>query len=101
MIYGMTPAQFEILDVLVVKPLKLAGADVFIFGSRATGKHHSHSDVDLLYQVPEGTALPPGFISNLSEAIEESKFPFAVELVADTDLAESYRPTVLAQKKRL
>lgn len=98
--YGMTDEQFELLDRLVLRPLKNRGAEVFLFGSRSIGKHHSHSDVDLLYRVP-GAALPAGFMSEIAESIEESRFPFAVELVEERDLAESYRVTVKSQMKRL
>ena len=99
MIYGMTEQQFHILDELVIQPLKKHGAQVYIFGSRATGSHHPHSDVDLLYRLVAKT--PEGFISSIKEAIEESRFPFAVDLVADDDLAASYRGNVMGTMKQL
>lgn len=93
--FGMTSDQYKILDQLVIQPLKDGGARVFIFGSRVTGTHHSHSDVDLLFKVSQ--ELPSGLISNVKENIEESKFPFAVDLVNDSDLAASYRESVESQ----
>jgi predicted nucleotidyltransferase len=83
----MTEEQFNILDQLVIAPLKENGCQVYVFGSRASSKYHSHSDVDLLYfpTIP----LPIGFISGLKEAIEESRFPFRVDLVNESELAAS------------
>lgn len=97
MIYGMSEEQFEILNRMVLLPLKQHGAKVFIFGSRATGQHHPYSDVDLLYKAD--TSFPSGFIAKIQEAIEESRFPFTVDLVAEENLASSYRPSVIPQMK--
>jgi predicted nucleotidyltransferase len=101
MTYGISEKNFELLDLLVLTPLKEQGADVYLFGSRASGTFHSHSDVDLLYKLPQGQELPPGFLSQLREAIDESRFPYIVELVDDRDLASSYRTRVEAQLVRL
>jgi hypothetical protein len=40
-------------------------------------------------------------ISKLKETIEESNFPFTVELIDWADLAESYKPNVEKEKVRL
>ncbi len=92
--FGMTEDQFQILDSLVIGPLKKNGARVFLFGSRATGQHHPHSDVDILYKPGPNFELATNLISEIKESIEESRFPFKVELVAESDLAESYKPSV-------
>ena len=95
--FGITSSQFEILDQLVIQPLKNQGAKIFIFGSRTTDNYHSHSDVDLLYQMPESRQLSTNILSDIKETVEESKFPFSVDLVASEDLAKSYRETVQSQ----
>ncbi len=97
--YGMTEEQFAILDQLVIQPLRTHGAEVFIFGSRALGTNHPHSDVDLLFKSNVTEKIPANKIAVLKEAIEESKFPFTVDLVDDSELAESYRPQVIASIK--
>ncbi|NCN41778.1 nucleotidyltransferase domain-containing protein [bacterium] len=97
--YGMTPSQYKILENLVIQPLKDSGARVFIFGSRVTEAHHPHSDVDLLYKLSD--ELPPSLISDVKENIEESNFPFAVDLVNDSELASSYRESVESQLEEL
>lgn len=95
----MTAEQFKLLERIVINPLKQMGCRVYIFGSRATGRNHPHSDVDLLYS--GSSAFKPGFLSEIKEAIDESRFPFIVELVAEEDLVESYRPSMQASRIEL
>ena len=95
--FGMNNQQYEILNKLVIGPLKKQGAQVFIFGSRTGDQHHPYSDVDLLFKLAPSTLLPSGFIAKIKEDIEESKFPFKVDLVDDQALANSYRPSVYSQ----
>jgi predicted nucleotidyltransferase len=97
--FGMTEQQFQILDKLVIQPLKQQGAEVFIFGSRLAKYHHHHSDVDILYRLPGPIGC--GVISEIKEAIEESRFPFMVDLVAEADLVESYRDNILHSMQKL
>jgi predicted nucleotidyltransferase len=89
----MSPAHYEQLVELVIQPLKDQGAQVFLFGSRSTGRNHPNSDVDLLYRGD----VPLEIISKIKEDIEDSLFPFAVDLVNEADLVESYRQSVSAQ----
>ena len=96
--FGLTDAQFKILNELVIQPLKAQSLEVYIFGSRATGKHHTHSDVDIIFVVPKGKALPLGFVAKITEAVEESRFPFKVDLVNEDQLASSYREQVHASR---
>ena len=94
--FGMTDEQYQLLNKLVIEPLKKNNAKVFIFGSRVGTKYHSHSDIDILFQKPDASTLPAGLLSEIREAIEESRFPFTVDLVDKEELASSYRSSVLA-----
>lgn len=94
--FGMTDDQFQLLHKLVITPLKQNNAKVFIFGSRVGSKFHQHSDVDILFQLPANVQLPAGFISQIRENIEESRFPFIVDLVNKTELASSYHQSVFS-----
>lgn len=96
MTYGMTADQYDLLKNLVIDPLKKQNCQVFIFGSRAKGSAHSHSDVDLLFRPDKTKKIPAGFISQITENIEESRFPFMVDLVEEQYLAASYRESVFA-----
>lgn len=93
--FGMTAEQYELLNHLVIMPLKNQGFHVYIFGSRVGEKFHSHSDVDLLFKSDSEIFLPSGFLSKIKENIENSRFPYLVDLVEEKYLASSYRNSVL------
>lgn len=97
--FGISDSHFQLLSKLVVEPLKDKGARVYIFGSRVTGRHHPHSDVDILYSVDQ--RLPTGFLAEVKERIEESRFPYTIDLVAERDLADSYRENVFRQRQEV
>ena len=96
--FGLTEDQFQILNQIVLSPLKSHGATVWIFGSRARGDHKAFSDVDIMYENKENTQFPLGFIGHLKDEIEESRLPFKVDLVDANEMAESYRSGVLADR---
>lgn len=97
----MLPKEFEILYETIVNPLKDAGATVWIFGSRARGDHKKNSDVDILYEFPANAKIPSGLIFSVKEELDDSRFPFIVDLVALKDLAKSYSSGVLTDRKLL
>ena len=68
-----------------------SGATLFLFGSRARGDHQKFSDLDILVVSKED---PSQLMREISERLEESNFPYKVELVWDQNLAESYRASV-------
>ncbi len=97
--FGMTQEQFTLLERLVINPLKSCGAVVYIFGSRVAKNNHHFSDVDILYS--SNVRIPSAVISKIKEDIEESRFPFAVDIVAESDLAEGYRESVQQSRVRI
>ena len=96
---GLEPEEVDFLLSKVVLPLEAAGAEVGCFGSRATGSHHKWSDIDLL--IMHDNARIRSTISRLNEYLEDSRFPYKVDLVPEADLAESYRGSVMAALRRL
>jgi type I restriction enzyme S subunit len=94
--FGLSPAQWSILQKNLIRPLKDHQCHVWVFGSRATGNHRPFSDIDILYQ-PSST-LPEHLIGAIEENMELSALPIKVDLVSNEDLAESYRDTVEKQK---
>lgn len=99
--FGLTKAHFSILDQLLIQPLKLSGAKVWIFGSRARGDHRPASDVDIIYELPSGHSLPSGLLFTITSNMEESRFPYLLDLVNVKDLALSYREGVMSEKIEL
>ena len=98
MIPGLSETEFQFLNEKLLLPLKKHGAQVFLFGSRATGKHQKFSDIDLLYVDNERQPLTGPFIYTLLSEIEDSNFPYKIDLVKDLELAVSYRANVDNQK---
>jgi len=85
--FGLSQDEYELLENLVVKPLRERGAVVWCFGSRARGTQHKFSDIDLM--VDTTTDLSP-LIAQLIEDIVESHFPYKVDIVQRIDFAQSY-----------
>ena len=98
MIEGLTEGEFQFLNEKLIQPLKKHGAQVFLFGSRANGKFQKFSDIDLLYVESDQQSLPGYFIYSLLAEIEESNFPYKIDLVNEQELATSYRANVELQK---
>jgi predicted nucleotidyltransferase len=88
--FGLTTEELQLLKTIVLIPLKKRGAKVYIFGSRACGKHHPFSDIDLLFEQNPNNLFSISEISEIRENLENSELPFKVDLVDSFDLAKSY-----------
>lgn len=94
--FGLESKHWKIIDKILLKPLTKAGCEVWIFGSRAREDHKPFSDLDvLILGNPE-----PRLISQIREQLEESLIPIRVDLVLDSELAESYRNSVKKDRIR-
>lgn len=98
--FGLSPSEFDFLQAHLIQPLKDCGARVFIFGSRATGKYQQFSDIDILF-VDSASVIQDSFLNELKNKIEESSFPYKLDLVNNSQLASSYRAQVESQKIEL
>lgn len=96
--FGLSEAEYSLFEALVVRPLQREGVRLYVFGSRARGKHHPFSDLDILMVIPEGNSSLGALLAEVREKIEESTFPVKVELVDEAQLADSYRKSVEADK---
>ena len=70
--------------------------ELYIFGSRATGKYRAYSDIDLLLMA---TDYDEEALSRID--FSESDLPYKVDLVLFTELFEDYREKVLQEMVRL
>jgi predicted nucleotidyltransferase len=95
--FGLEKPDLELLENLVLNPLKKLHAKVFIFGSRATGQNQKYSDIDLVYFADPGRPILGAEISPILENIENSNLTIKVDLVAIENLAKSYRDRVLKE----
>jgi predicted nucleotidyltransferase len=99
--YGLSEKEFQFLKEKLIQPLKDYHCRVYLFGSRATAKQKKFSDIDILYSVDQNHPLPSYFISNLLIELEDSNFPYKVDLVDDKKLAKSYQPQIENEKIEL
>jgi uncharacterized protein len=94
--FGLSADDHEILEELVLIPLSTVGANFWCFGSRARGDFSKFSDIDILVS-PKNAELE-SVLSLVREKIEQSNFPYKVDLVFEVDVAASYRKQVQAEK---
>ncbi len=97
MTFGLSDDQYEILDSLLISPLKNKGYSIWVFGSRARGDHHRFSDIDLLYAAPDN-GEDSLLVSKILEDLTNSNLTIKVDLVNNESLAESYRENVLRDR---
>ena len=99
--YGLLDSELQFLNEKIVQPLKLQKAKVYLFGSRATGKFKKFSDIDLLYVPNKNHPILLTVITQIILNLEESDFPYKVDLVNNLELASSYRTNVDKDKIEL
>ena len=72
---------------------------VFIFGSRATGKAPKYSDYDI--GIWGKKPLPPKIKILIEEALEESDLPYTVDVVDFSLVPSNFKKVALSKIKRL
>lgn len=98
MISGLSATERRFLHDEVIQPLQRAGYRVWCFGSRARGDERRFSDVDLLVS---GDGNPRRLVGAIEERLVDSNFPYKVDIVIESDLAEAYRDRVLRERTPL
>ena len=94
---ALSPAQRVLVRQLIDGVLP--GAQVAVFGSRATGHARPFSDLDLLFIEP--ARLTWAQRADLRDAFEASALPFGVDVVELDGLAEGMRQRVLTEAQPL
>ena len=95
--FGLSPQQIEFINKTVVDPLRKKGAVVYCYGSRARGDYKKFSDLDLMVESEDKKNLDLG---KLMEILQNSNFPYKVDIVHFSDFAESYKPSYQKDKIR-
>lgn len=85
--FGLTQSEYDFILNQVVEPLRSRGAIVWCFGSRARGDYQKFSDLDLMVESEEDLS---GTLSSLRELVEESNFPYKIDLAQKKYFASSY-----------
>lgn len=90
----LTPQELRVIFDYIVIPLNKLNSEVYLFGSRATNKAKKYSDVDILVKPLSPDKNIQRQVSEIEEKIENSNFPYKVDIVLETNLANSYREEV-------
>jgi uncharacterized protein len=75
------------------------GAQILVFGSRATGKARPFSDLDLLLSLPEPLTWQQRCM--LADTFDNGPLPFRVDVVETSNLAAHMRSRVLQEVRPL
>ena len=87
MAIGLTREELQYIKETVVTPLNELGAEVYCFGSRAREDYQRGSDLDLMVVSDHGLARE---ISSIAEKLENSNFPYLVEIIEENKFARAY-----------
>ena len=87
--------DLESVRQIVLDALKGYRANVWLFGSQATGQARRHSDIDVAILPLE--SLPEFVLPNLREALEASNSIYDVDVVNLSDVDEKFRQRVLKE----
>ncbi len=89
----LTKAQLTYIESEIVKPLKKANAEVYLFGSRSTGKANIFSDVDLLVRTSHYEDARK-ILSEITEKVQNGNFELKIDIVLEEDLAHEYKEKI-------
>lgn len=93
--FGLTKEEYQFIQNNVVEPVEKLGGKVFCFGSRSRGDHRKFSDLDLMV---EGEGVKRTQVEGILESVQESHFPYKLDLVLFGDFAESYKNNYLRER---
>ncbi|HET7292884.1 MAG TPA: nucleotidyltransferase domain-containing protein [Vicinamibacteria bacterium] len=89
---GSAATDLDEVQRIVLAGLAPHRAQVFLFGSRAEGRPARGSDIDVGILPLE--PLPPGLLTDIAEALENSRVLYAVDLVDLSRVEPSFRERV-------
>lgn len=88
--FGLTQEEWNLININLVQPIIAQGATVYCYGSRARGDYKKFSDLDLMV---EGSTTNTLNLPTLHEKIQNSNFPYKVDLVHYSEFADAYKPS--------
>jgi len=91
----IAPAEAGIIRDILADALPV-GCKVWVFGSRAAGKAHRGSDLDLALEGQAGP-LPAVTLSRLRDAFTESRLPYTVDVLDLNAVGDDFRGMIRRQ----
>ncbi|MBN8536560.1 MAG: nucleotidyltransferase domain-containing protein [Deltaproteobacteria bacterium] len=96
--FGLSPnAEAELKEILKDSMKFKKTFSIFVFGSRASGKHKKYSDIDLWIDCePE---LDSRELNLLRERCEESNLPIKVDILTAKTCLKDYEASITQEKR--
>jgi len=95
--FGLEQSVANDIRSILINTLKLKNSySVFVFGSRAIGKHKKYSDLDLWIESDPNLSLAN--ITQLREIFEESEIPIKIDIVTPETCLDDYKDKIQNQK---
>ena len=91
----IAPHEFRIVRDILTDSLP-DGCKVWAFGSRATGKAHRGSDLDLALEW-SGGVLPSETLCKAKDAFTESRLPYSVDVLDLNAVSDAFRQVIRRQ----
>lgn len=95
--FGLTAEEYSYITLNVVEPLEELGAKAWCFGSRARGDFHPFSDLDIMIEAPSVDISHK--LGEIRETLSNSNFPYKVDIVLQSEFAESYKDGYLKDRQ--
>lgn len=95
--FGLEERHWQIVEDLCLKVLKHHGARTWIFGSRARGDQKPFSDLDIMFSAGH-QKVPLAVLGRIKSSLTESNLPIKVDVVDESEFAESYRQQALRDR---
>ena len=90
---GLSASDEKIISSIFLQATKgLDSLVVYVFGSRATGKHQKYSDLDLW--IESNPPLSADVLGDIREKLIESDLSFKVDLVTSENCVPDYRDNI-------
>jgi predicted nucleotidyltransferase len=93
------PADDRLMVLHILDAHLPHGTQIWVFGSRATGRARRYSDLDLT--IDAGRRLSLDELAELTEAFSDSDLPYKVDLIDWHNIDARWRHTVLAERVAL
>ncbi len=93
--FGLSQEQYDFILKHVLRPLTARGAKLYCYGSRARGDNSPFSDLDLMVHAESDLSED---VSRMDEFLQNSNFPYQVDLVEWSQFSESYKPGYLKDR---
>lgn len=98
MAIALSQTELDFLNDFITEPLSDYEVDIYLFGSRVNSTNQKYSDVDILISTQNLTKELKQKLSEIEEKLIDSNFPYKVDLVIESEVAESYLSNIISQR---